>query len=67
MGNPLHKNAHKGTLGELLVQLRLLEYGVQAAPPIKDTGDDLIAIKGETVKFIQVKTKAGHKYLTVAQ
>ena len=57
MGNPLHKTTHKGTMGELLVQLRLLEYGVQAAPPIKDSGNDLIAIKGEVTKFIQVKTE----------
>lgn len=58
MANPLPPKTHQGTLGELLVQLRLLEYGVQAAPPIKDSGNDLIAIKGEAVKFIQVKTES---------
>lgn len=57
MGNSLSANTLKGTIGELLVQLRLLEYGIQAAPPIKDSGNDLIAIKGETIKFIQVKTE----------
>ena len=57
MGNQLPKNIHKGTVGELLVQMRLLEYGVQAAPPLKDSGNDLIAIRGEIVKFIQVKTE----------
>lgn len=57
MGNPLPKNTYKGSIGELLVQLRLLELGIQAAPPIKDSGNDLIAIKGEIVKFIQVKTE----------
>lgn len=57
MGNPLSETVITGTIGELLVQLRLLEYGVQSAPPIKDSGNDLIAIKGEVVKFIQVKTK----------
>ncbi|MBI5912818.1 hypothetical protein HY839_00025 [Candidatus Azambacteria bacterium] len=57
MGNPLPVNTHKGTLGELLVQLRLLEYGIQAAAPIKDSGNDLIAIKGEITKFILVKTE----------
>jgi len=57
MGNELHPNTLKGTIGELLVQMRLLEYGVQAAPPIKDSGNDLIAIRGEVVKFIQVKTE----------
>jgi len=44
-----------GTLGELLVQLRLLEFGVQAAPPLKDTGNDLIAIRGTAMRAIQVK------------
>ncbi len=58
MGNVLTKNILKGTLGELLVQLRLLEFGIQAAPPLKDTGNDLIAIKGEVVKFIQIKTES---------
>ncbi len=38
MGNPLHKTTHKGTIGERLIQLRLLEFGVQAAQPIKDKG-----------------------------
>lgn len=33
-----------GTIGELLVQIRLLQFGVQAAPPIKDSGNDLIAV-----------------------
>lgn len=58
MGNPLPKNTTTGTIGELLVQLRLLEYGVQAASPLRDSGNDLIAIKGEAVKFVQVKTSA---------
>jgi hypothetical protein len=46
----------KGTIGELLVQIRLLQYGVQAAAPIKDSGNDLIALKGYAVRTIQVKT-----------
>ena len=46
MANPIPKNMKTGTIGELLVQLRLLQYNVQAAPPIKDSGNDLIAIKG---------------------
>jgi hypothetical protein len=46
----------KGTIGELLVQTRLLQYGVQAAAPIKDSGNDLIALKGYAIKTIQVKT-----------
>lgn len=51
-----------GTVGELLVQLRLLEHDIQAAPPIKDSGNDLIAIKGELFKAIQVKTVTGSVY-----
>ncbi len=43
------------TVGELLVQLRLLEYDVQAAPPLKDSGNDLIAIRGKQFRAIQVK------------
>jgi len=62
MGNPLPKTIDIGTIGELLVQLRLLEFGVQAAPPIKDSGNDLIAIKGEVCKYIQVKTTEGDRF-----
>lgn len=58
MGNPISENIKIGTLGELLVQTRLLQYGVQAAPPIKDSGNDLIAVKGEVFKGVQVKTTA---------
>jgi len=44
-----------GTLGELLVQLRMLEFDVQAAPPLKDSGNDLIAIRETAMRAIQVK------------
>jgi len=54
--NSLSETFLKGTFGELFVQLRLLQYEVQAAQPLKDTGNDLIAIKGEVFKAIQVKT-----------
>lgn len=63
MANPLPMTTHIGTLGEPLVQLRLLEFGVQAASPIRDSGNDLIAIKGRIVKFIQVKTKINRSRL----
>src|SRR6266480_4142141 len=55
--NPISKNVSIGTIGELLVQTRLLQYDVQAAPPIKDSGNDLIALRGTTIKAIQVKTR----------
>lgn len=62
MSNPLSEKLVKGTVGELLVQLRLLQFDVQAAPPIKDTGNDLIAVRRNTFHTIQVKTTAGARY-----
>jgi len=53
--NPLPDKIAEGALGEIFVQLKLLQYGVQAAPPIKDSGNDLIAVRGEVFKAIQVK------------
>jgi hypothetical protein len=53
--NPLEEKMVTCTVGELLVQLRLLEYDVQAAPPLKDSGNDLIAIKGKQFRAVQVK------------
>ena len=60
--NGLSPNLSLGTLGELLVQIRLLQYGVQAAPPLKDTGNDLIAIRGPAFRAIQVKATEGKYY-----
>ena len=57
--NPLAAHLHTGTVGELLLQLRLLQHHVQAAPPLKDTGNDLIAVRGNVFRAIQVKTTAG--------
>lgn len=56
MGNPISPQIKVGTLGELLVQIRLLQFDVQAAQPLKDSGNDLIAIRGEEFRGIQVKT-----------
>ncbi len=58
MANPLSQNLVTGTVGELLVQLRLLQYGVQAAPPLKDSGNDLVALLGYETRTIQVKCSA---------
>jgi len=57
--NPISKQLRFGTLGELFVQLRLLQFDVQAAPPLKDSGNDLVAIRGEGLRVLQVKTTAG--------
>ena len=54
--NELEPETIIGTFGELLVQLRLFQYGVQAAPPLKDSGNDLIAVRGHVFKAVQVKT-----------
>jgi|SRR5882724_2493176 len=53
--NKITDRVKLGTFGELLVQLRLLEFDVQAAPPLKDSGNDLIAIRGTAMRAIQVK------------
>jgi hypothetical protein len=56
--NPLDQKLVTGTTGELLVQLRFFQYGVQAAPPLKDSGNDLIAVREHVLKAVQVKTTA---------
>ena len=61
MGNAITDNMKIGAVGKLLVQLRLLEFGVQAAPPLKDTGNDLIAVRGEVFRGMQIKTTASNK------
>jgi len=53
--NKITERVKLGTFGELLVQLRILEFDVQAAQPLKDSGNDLIAIRGEAMRAIQVK------------
>ena len=53
--NKITDRVKLGTFGELLVQLRLLEFDVQAAQPLKDSGNDLIAIRGDAMRAIQVK------------
>ena len=60
--NELDSNTTLGTFGELLVQLRLFQHGVQAAPPLKDSGNDLIAVKGCVFRAIQVKTTAQDRF-----
>ncbi|MDE8347718.1 MAG: hypothetical protein POH28_16320 [Acidocella sp.] len=47
-----------GKLGELLVQYRLLSFGIESAPMTTDSGIDLVAYSSsrEKVFTIQVKT-----------
>ena len=61
MANPLDNNTHKGTLGELLVQLKLLTFNIESFPPLKDSGTDLVAYIGNCYKGIQIKTKQDGK------
>ena len=60
--NTITNNMKTGTVGEILVQLRLLEHNIQAAPPLKDSGNDLIAIRGKAFRAIQVKTTTGNSF-----
>jgi len=62
MANPISQQIKTGTIGELLVQLRLLQYNIQAAPPLKDSGNDLIAVKRNYFKAIQVKTSTNGNF-----
>jgi hypothetical protein len=61
--NKLHQKLIDGTLGELLVQAQLLQHDVQAAPPLRDTGNDLIAVRESAMRAIQVKTTQADHYI----
>ena len=60
--NPITEKILTGTLGELLVQIRLLQYGVQAARPIKDSGNDLIAVNDKEFRAVSVRTTTTGTY-----
>ena len=49
-----------GKCGELLVQYRLLQHGIESAPMTTDRGIDLVALNADGTKTatIQVKTTA---------
>ncbi|HTA29404.1 MAG TPA: hypothetical protein VK731_02905 [Candidatus Cybelea sp.] len=55
--NKISQEIQIGELGELLVQARLLQYGVQTAPPTAEPGNDLIATKDQSSRAVQVKTR----------
>jgi len=56
LANPLGKEVEEGSVGELLVIIRLLQYKVQASFTLKDSGNDLIAVKGTSMHTMQVRT-----------
>lgn len=56
--NVLFRKTWCGTLGELIAQTHLLTHGVQAAPPIKDSGNDLIGVRKQSFRAIQVRTSS---------
>jgi hypothetical protein len=60
--NPIWPRMSTGCIGELLVQIRLLQYGVQAAPPIEDTGNDLIAVNRNQFRAVSVRTTKSDRY-----
>lgn len=60
--NQVTEKILRGTLGELLVQIRLLQHGVQAAPPIKDSGNDPIAVNGREFRAVSVRTTTTGTY-----
>ena len=60
--NPISSKVSTGCVGELLVQIRLLQYGVQAAPPIEDSGNDLIAVNGQAFLAVSVRTTTTGTY-----
>ncbi len=60
--NPISEEIKIGTIGEILVQLRFLQYNVQSAPALKDSGNDLIAVRGDIFRAIQVKTSTIGKF-----
>lgn len=62
MSNALPENNLTGLFGELLVQIRLLQYGVQAAPPMEDSGNDLIAVNGKEFRTVSVRTTTSTTY-----
>ncbi len=53
--NPISEEIKIGTIGEILVQLRLLQYEVQAAPALKDSGNDLIHLS--IMQILRNRTK----------
>lgn len=61
--NEITDRIQTGTIGELLVQIRLLQHGVQAAPPIKDSGNDLIAVNGQTFRAVSVRTTTTGRFM----
>ena len=60
--NPLPFKLNTGTFGELFTQFRLLQFDVQAAAPLKDTGNDLIAVRGEVFRAISVRATTGRTF-----
>lgn len=60
--NPITPKITSGAFGELYVQFRLLQFGIQAAPPLKDSGNDLIAARGRALRAISVRSTVGKTF-----
>ena len=44
------------------MQFRLLQFNVQAAQPLKDSGNDLIAIRGDAFRAVSVRATTGKRF-----
>jgi hypothetical protein len=60
--NQVTDKIQTGSLGEMLVQIRLLQFGIQAAAPLKDSGNDLIAVNGREFRAISIRTTTSDRY-----
>jgi hypothetical protein len=60
--NDLPPKMFNGVIGELVAQLSLIEHNVQAAPPLRDSGNDLIACKGDVILALQVKARLTYSF-----
>lgn len=60
--NPEPEDSVTGTIGELFVQIKMLQEDVKILIPLIDTGNDFIAIKEQEPRSVQVKTRNSDKW-----
>jgi len=56
--NALADEVLHGTFAELLVQIKLLQFGIQSVMPLKDSGNDLLTTIERHFRAVQVKLTA---------
>ncbi len=62
MANPVSSQMKVGLIGELLVELRLLQYGIQSSKPRLDSGNDLVASSRKKFYALQIKSTTGKRF-----